>query len=43
MEGVQRQQSAEPSAMIPSSADRMVGMDHAEVRYFTRYETNYSP
>jgi hypothetical protein len=41
MEGVERQQSAEPSAMITSSADRMVGMDHAEVRYFTRYETNF--
>jgi hypothetical protein len=27
--------------MITSSADRMVGMDHAEVRYFTRYETNF--
>jgi protein arginine N-methyltransferase 1 len=25
------------SAAITSSADRMVGMDHAEVRYFTRY------
>lgn len=24
--------------MITSSADRMVGMDHAEVRYFTRYD-----
>jgi hypothetical protein len=22
---------------MSSSADRMVGMDHAEVRYFTRY------
>jgi protein arginine N-methyltransferase 1 len=38
MEGVERQQSAEPSAMITSSADRMVGMDHAEVRYFTSYD-----
>jgi len=38
MEGVERQQSAEPPALITSSADRMVGMDHAEVRYFTRYE-----
>jgi hypothetical protein len=25
-----------PSEIL-SSADRMVGMDHAEVRYFTRY------
>ena len=24
-------------AAISSSADRMVGMEHAEVRYFTRY------
>ncbi|RHZ56744.1 hypothetical protein CDV55_105293 [Aspergillus turcosus] len=38
MEGVERQQSAEPSALITSSADRMVGMDHAEVRYFTSYD-----
>lgn len=26
------------SPWISSSADRMVGMDHAEVRYFTRYD-----
>ncbi|KAF7176787.1 hypothetical protein CNMCM7691_003947 [Aspergillus felis] len=38
MEGVERQQSADPSAMITSSAERMVGMDHAEVRYFTSYD-----
>jgi len=24
--------------MMTSSADRMAGDDHAEVRYFTRYE-----
>ena len=36
-----------PSAAImndgnpASSADRMVGMDHAEVRYFTRYDDFY--
>ncbi|GFF56868.1 probable protein arginine N-methyltransferase [Aspergillus udagawae] len=38
MEGIERQQSADPSAVITSSADRMVGMDHAEVRYFTSYD-----
>ena len=32
----ERQTSVEPAAAITSSADRMVGMDHAEVRYFTR-------
>jgi hypothetical protein len=42
MEGIERQQSADPSAVITSSADRMVGMDHAEVRYFTRYESIFS-
>lgn len=34
MNGSERQ-SVEPAGMT-SSADRMVGMDHAEVRYFTR-------
>lgn len=34
----ERQSSVDPSAMMTSSADRMVGDDHAEVRYFTRYE-----
>lgn len=34
----ERQPSIEPSAMMTSSADRMAGDDHAEVRYFTRYE-----
>lgn len=24
---------------MTSSADRMVGMEHSEVRYFTRYDT----
>ncbi|KAI1911598.1 Nuclear SAM-dependent mono-and asymmetric methyltransferase [Ophidiomyces ophidiicola] len=27
-----------PTATMTSSADRMVGMDHAEVRYFTSYD-----
>ncbi|EEP82462.1 HNRNP arginine N-methyltransferase [Uncinocarpus reesii 1704] len=31
-------QDAAPKASITSSADRMVGMDHAEVRYFTSYD-----
>jgi protein arginine N-methyltransferase 1 len=26
----------EPAGVITSSADRMVGMEHSEVRYFTR-------
>ncbi|EYE99389.1 protein-arginine omega-N methyltransferase HMT1 [Aspergillus ruber CBS 135680] len=34
----ERQSSVDPSAMMTSSADRMVGDDHAEVRYFTRYD-----
>lgn len=28
--------SPNPTGVITSSADRMVGMEHAEVRYFTR-------
>lgn len=28
--------SQSSDAIMTSSADRMVGMDHAEVRYFTR-------
>ncbi|ODM23439.1 putative protein arginine N-methyltransferase [Aspergillus cristatus] len=34
----ERQPSIEPSAMMTSSADRMAGDDHAEVRYFTSYD-----
>lgn len=34
----ERQSSVEPTSTITSSADRMVGVDHAEIRYFTRYE-----
>lgn len=33
--------SSDPSQMT-SSADRMVGMDHAEVRYFTRWDDSNS-
>ena len=29
--------SPQSAGAITSSADRMVGMEHAEVRYFTRY------
>lgn len=29
---------SETPAGITSSADRMVGMEHSEVRYFTRYD-----
>ena len=41
MNGAQAQ-SPDPAAQITSSADRMVGMDHAEVRYFTRCGLNPS-
>lgn len=38
----ERQSSVEPTSTITSSADRMVGVDHAEIRYFTRYEENFA-
>lgn len=31
----------EPVGVIASSADRMVGMEHSEVRYFTRYGSRW--
>lgn len=31
-------EAANASGVITSSADRMVGAEHAEVRYFTRYD-----
>lgn len=31
-------EAANASGVIASSADRMVGAEHAEVRYFTRYD-----
>lgn len=31
-------EAANPPGIITSSADRMVGAEHAEVRYFTRYD-----
>lgn len=34
--------AANPSGIITSSADRMVGAEHAEVRYFTRYDFRIS-
>lgn len=34
-------EAANPSGVITSSADRMVGAEHAEVRYFTRYDFLY--
>ncbi|RMJ24755.1 arginine n-methyltransferase [Aspergillus sp. HF37] len=37
MNGSERQ-SSDPAATMTSSADRMVGVDHAEVRYFTSYD-----
>lgn len=37
MNGSEQTQSADSAGTMTSSADRMVGMDHAEVRYFTRY------
>ncbi|GMF89104.1 unnamed protein product [Aspergillus oryzae] len=36
MNGSEQTQSADSAGTMTSSADRMVGMDHAEVRYFTR-------
>lgn len=38
MNGTANKPTVEASRWISSSADRMVGMDHAEVRYFTRYD-----
>jgi protein arginine N-methyltransferase 1 len=31
-------EAANATGVIASSADRMVGAEHAEVRYFTRYD-----
>lgn len=31
-------EAANASGVITSSAERMVGAEHAEVRYFTRYD-----
>lgn len=40
MNGATNKPAKSESPWISSSADRMVGADHAEVRYFTRYVYN---